>query len=228
MEGLVVLSVVLAAVTIAEATEVSNTVSVSIRGRTNQTGHQITQFEIFYDRVDGIGQGTVPWQLDVQQGVKESSRYLLASLSVNPAPAQDYQFFPLLGRYKIHTLAKSWSEAYHICQQEGAHLAIINSDTEAHVLMELYKRSPKAEGATYDGSAYIGLNDLVTEGKYVTVFGEDISKTGYVKWSKGEPNNSGGSDTNPGQDCGVFLKSSGLFDDARCTNKFPFICEQEL
>ncbi|XP_068084793.1 hemolymph lipopolysaccharide-binding protein-like [Anabrus simplex] len=172
MRVLVVLSMVLAAVTIAEATEVSNTVSVSIRGRTNQTGHRITEFEISYDRVDGIRGKTVPWQLDMEQGVQAGSRYLLARLSVKPVPTLDYLFFPLLGRYKFHTLVKTWSEAYDICEQEGAHLAVINSDTEANVLMELYKHSPKAKGASQGDNIYVGCNDIVTEGKFVTVFGE--------------------------------------------------------
>lgn len=45
----------------------------------------------------------------------------------------DYTFTPGIGLHKFHTKAKSWNEARKICNDEGGHLAIINSLAEESV-----------------------------------------------------------------------------------------------
>ena len=55
---------------------------------------------------------------------------------------------------------KNWEEAQKICEEEGAHLLILNSDEEAH-----------AVGSMLQGFYYwIGFHDQYVEGQYVTVF----------------------------------------------------------
>jgi hypothetical protein len=56
---------------------------------------------------------------------------------------------------------------------------------------------------------------------------EPLSSTGFYRWCQGQPNNWGGSATNPGQDCGAMNTNCGL-NDWDCNELLPFICEQEL
>ena len=57
---------------------------------------------------------------------------------------------------------------------------------------------------------------------------EPLSSSGFYRWvGPYEPNNGGGSDTLPGEDCGSMHTNGGL-NDISCTSKVPFICEQEL
>ncbi|XP_066998485.2 hemolymph lipopolysaccharide-binding protein [Anabrus simplex] len=204
---------------------ISKKVGVSITSRRNLTGHQLIQLEMLRSSGADIAKESVPWEIDIEQGEKKCSGQATKYLSVFiAAPTQlgdDYEFHPLVGRYKLHKTAQTWTEAFNICQQEGAHLAVINSDTEAQVLKDMLIRNEKPV-------AYVGVNDIVTEGKFVTIFGEELSKTGYAKWAPNEPNNMGGSATAPGEDCVALIKDTALFNDYSCTRKHPFICEQEL
>ncbi|KOB74070.1 putative cuticle protein (Cpr64Ac) [Operophtera brumata] len=45
--------------------------------------------------------------------------------------------------YKFHPQAVVWDEARQICQDEQAHLAIINSNVEATVLRDIYNKYPQ-------------------------------------------------------------------------------------
>jgi hypothetical protein len=56
---------------------------------------------------------------------------------------------------------------------------------------------------------------------------EPLDSTGFYRWTRDQPNNYGGSATHPGQDCGSMSDEGGL-NDWSCTDKMPFICEQEL
>ena len=57
---------------------------------------------------------------------------------------------------------------------------------------------------------------------------EPLNSSGFYRWSHpGEPNNLGGSASNPGEDCGSMHKNGGL-NDWPCNADVPFICEQEL
>jgi hypothetical protein len=60
------------------------------------------------------------------------------------------------------------------------------------------------------------------------VAGEPLSSTGFYRWSSpGQPDNAGGNDTLPGEDCGSMHSNGGL-NDMYCGAQIPFICEQEL
>ena len=49
------------------------------------------------------------------------------------AVRDDYHYTPGVGAHKLHTRAVTWNEARKMCNDEGGHLAIVNSFTEAHV-----------------------------------------------------------------------------------------------
>ena len=46
---------------------------------------------------------------------------------------EEYEYTSGIGAYKLHTLAKNWNDARRICNEEGGHLAIINSRAEEAV-----------------------------------------------------------------------------------------------
>nr|XP_012225576.1 PREDICTED: hemolymph lipopolysaccharide-binding protein-like isoform X2 [Linepithema humile]XP_012225577.1 PREDICTED: hemolymph lipopolysaccharide-binding protein-like isoform X2 [Linepithema humile] len=140
----------------------------------------------------------------------------------NPTMRDDYYYTMGIGVHKLHTRAATWNDARKFCNEEGGHLAIINSIAEEHVLMELFNRSGPIKGAAYPDEAFLGIHDLYKEGEWVTVLGDSLAKTGYTKWSDkwgGQPDNGGGK-----QHCGALMKEGGM-DDVACDVSFPFLCE---
>ncbi|XP_015590193.2 uncharacterized protein LOC107265335 [Cephus cinctus] len=134
----------------------------------------------------------------------------------------DYVYTPGIGSHKLHTRALVWNEARKMCNEEGGHLAIVNSLAEAHVLVEIFNASGPVKGASYTNVAYLGVHDLYKEGEWVTILGESLARTGYTKWSDkwgGQPDNGQGK-----QHCGVFMNEGGL-DDVACDVPFAFFCE---
>ncbi|CAG2066559.1 unnamed protein product [Timema podura] len=84
-----------------------------------------------------------------------------------------YRRFEGLGYYKLHTNPKTWFEAKRVCELELAHLAIINSEGEAAALQVLFQKHPRLMAdEQLNSEAFVGLNDIVNEGKFVTIFGK--------------------------------------------------------
>ncbi|XP_046146156.1 hemolymph lipopolysaccharide-binding protein-like [Osmia bicornis bicornis] len=137
-------------------------------------------------------------------------------------PREDYIYTAGIGSHKLHTRAESWNNARKICNQEGGHLAIINSYAEQRVLMELFKRSGPVVGAIYKKQASLGLHDLYMEGDWVTILGDPLAVTGFTVWSNsgtGQPDNTGGV-----QHCAGMLRD-GTMDDINCNIRHAFFCE---
>lgn len=56
------------------------------------------------------------------------------NMALRGAPMRDdYRYTMGIGAHKLHTRATTWNDARKICNEEGGHLAIINSIAEAHV-----------------------------------------------------------------------------------------------
>ncbi|XP_068081755.1 hemolymph lipopolysaccharide-binding protein-like isoform X2 [Anabrus simplex] len=185
---------------------------------------------LFVDLTKGIG-GTAnssgEISLDVEHGRSLCNNSELVRLSTtvsaleNPLRRGDYELFPGLGYYKLHTTVQLWKAAREICAMEGAHLIVINSDAEANVVKEYFSRKPTFPGSLKSDWVYAGFHDKYAEGDYVTVTGVSLSKSGYTMWQSGQPN--GGSKENGGG-----LNSQGLLVDVPNEWKLGFICEQEL
>jgi hypothetical protein len=77
-----------------------------------------------------------------------------------------------MGYYKIHTHGRTWSEAARICEEENAHLAIINSKEEANVLRLLLGRHRNLPDCDEEDFLWVGVHDVYTEGQYSSVFGK--------------------------------------------------------
>ncbi|XP_069675842.1 hemolymph lipopolysaccharide-binding protein-like [Periplaneta americana] len=130
--------------------------------------------------------------------------------------AIDYHNLPKLGFYKCHAMPESWFKASAICEQENAHLLVLNSEEEFNAIKEILETS-MMEGAYI----HIGLNDIDREGEFVTAQAEPIANSGYVKWGYEEPLR------NATVNC-VALDIEGRFYNIQCSRKLPFCCEGEI
>nr|CAD7259885.1 unnamed protein product [Timema shepardi] len=136
-----------------------------------------------------------------------------------PRAGPGYELFPGLGYYKLHQEHMTWEEARRTCLKEGSHLLIVNSETEAlQVVKVTYNRFPKLRD-----EIYVGINDLHTEGHFISVFGQPLTSVGYAEWMPNEPNDASGN-----EDCVHIYKIKLQLNDISCDTKLPFICEQSL
>lgn len=102
---------------------------------------------------------------------KAYSRIFISSVPP-PRAGPDYELFPGMGYYKLHTTPRTWNEALRTCAVEGAHLAIVNSESEARFLQLLFSRHPKITGGNHNDYAYLGVHDMFSEGQFTTIFGK--------------------------------------------------------
>lgn len=99
------------------------------------------------------------------------------------------------------------------CEEEGGHLAIINSVAESKAIANVFQKSG------YPGNwVYIGMHDLYEEGEFVTIHGQSIAEAGFTGWGINEPN--GGVTEN----CGAVDKN-GAIVDIQCDINIGFVCE---
>ncbi|XP_021924721.1 hemolymph lipopolysaccharide-binding protein-like isoform X2 [Zootermopsis nevadensis] len=200
----------------------------TISSRRNQTGHWISQVRLEHGTQEHIV--TSPWTVEVEQNTAScqglESVQLVATVTAPPPRAgPGYELRNGLGYYKVHSEPRNWQEARKICAEEGAHLAIINSEEESKAVQSMFV--PVAEKAKTVW-AFIGFHDLYTEGQYLTIFDEPLNSTGFYRWAgTNQPDNYGGNSTYPGEDCGSIHTNGGI-NDLACQAKVPFICEQEL
>ncbi|XP_026732761.1 macrophage mannose receptor 1-like [Trichoplusia ni] len=125
--------------------------------------------------------------------------------------------------YKFHTQPRTFWRANFVCSAEGGHLAIINSETEAKVLKELFAKYPavKMTGIFWKDVAFIGFANWGEQGELRTIHGQTLWEAGYSKFSPGEPNNA-----TTGEYCGAIYRTS-LLIDLWCNNVYAFICEKD-
>ena len=69
----------------------------------------------------------------------------------------------------------------------------------------------------YDG-AWIGLNDIHTEGTFHWLNGTHVA---YTKWALKQPNN------NDNHDCVWIKVGEGTWYDISCARQLPFVCEKK-
>ncbi|KAJ9590460.1 hypothetical protein L9F63_016491 [Diploptera punctata] len=206
---------------------ISNNLKFSIVSRRNSTGHWIAQVELKHG---AESKEAGPWEVDVDQTTTKYGDFetivIAAEIAAPPRgiatkllePPQDYKHLPSQGFYKFHRDQSTWLVARLKCEEEGTHLAIINSPREALAVTSLWVREPKLFNDWRDDWAFIGFHDLYDEGQYVTVFNQSLQDAGYATWFKGEP------DGEMSQNCGLININSQL-GTIFCSQKLPFICE---
>ncbi|XP_069701703.1 hemolymph lipopolysaccharide-binding protein-like isoform X2 [Periplaneta americana] len=210
----------------------TNTLKLSIVSRRNQTGHWVAQVQLGHE-ADPKDAG--PWELDLDHTTfkcENSESVLITAIVTGPSlsasddvrhkrvPSPGYDVMAGLGYYKLHTTGKTWNEALQICEQEGAHLLILNSEEEANVVGSLWDRGSKFVDVVNDVYAHIGFHNMYKNEEYVTIFNQSLTNTGFMKWASGHP-------TRNKKFCGLFGRNKVLADDA-CFHKRAFFCEAEM
>ncbi|XP_069678792.1 hemolymph lipopolysaccharide-binding protein-like isoform X2 [Periplaneta americana] len=121
-----------------------------------------------------------------------------------------YRQIPPFGFYKFHSLKETWDNAKKRCEQEGAHLIILNAIEEFNDVKNEFN---------FMGIIHVGFHDNDEEGKYVTVLGESLNSTGYMNWARGDPEGT------TIKNCG-FVYFDGKIGDQKCTDSEQFVCER--
>lgn len=110
----------------------------------------------------------------------------------------------------------AWADAKAECEKIGATLPIIsNAPENADIL--------KVKTQMNLGEAWLGLNDIATEGSYIWTDGTPAKN--YVNWAGGEPNNGGVPNNMNDQDC-IRMYSNGQWDDLGCSALQNVFCER--
>jgi hypothetical protein len=121
------------------------------------------------------------------------------------------------GSYGGHTyiycgsLSTDWYAAQAWCSARGYDLATIDDAGENSYTSSLI-------GTAGSVSAWIGLNDVASEGSWVWASGRS---SGYRAWGSGEPNNLGNEDCTEQYAPG----SSGRWNDMPCSASLRWLCE---
>lgn len=123
-------------------------------------------------------------------------------------------------RYRVITNDATWDTQQAACAADGqnAYLAVPNDQAELDALLD----------AADEFRIWVGIDDRMTEGTYVTANGGTFSATDPL-WAGNEPNNqpfSGGGGPN-GADCVVGRRNDGALYDDRCTQTYAAVCECE-
>ncbi|XP_041977713.1 C-type mannose receptor 2-like isoform X2 [Aricia agestis] len=117
--------------------------------------------------------------------------------------------------YKLHLTPKSWKDAYTTCSVEGSRVAVINSDEEAKIFVDMIKSS---SNDLIGDAAHLGFK---YDNGWKIYQGTHLSSSGYVKWDDGQPDRSGN------KTCGSMLYN-GLLSAVNCNDKRIFICEKSI
>ncbi|KAJ8715422.1 hypothetical protein PYW07_009904 [Mythimna separata] len=124
--------------------------------------------------------------------------------------------------YKFHPIPRIFTRAFFACAAEGGHLAIINSNTEAKVLSEIFAKYPERTlvGMPYKNVAFVGIHDWNEHADWRTIHGQTLAEAGFGTFSPGNPSNGA-----PGQYCGAIYRI-GQLDDMYCDKLAAFFCEK--
>ncbi|KAK7790052.1 hypothetical protein R5R35_007428 [Gryllus longicercus] len=194
--------------------------SVAVGTSRNASGHWEAQVVLQRrSEAPGRGAGEVRLEVEPSTAICGGARVDSVTLTIRgppPPPGPGYVSVPGVGYYRIHKELHTWAEAKAICEAEGGHLLIINSEAEDKAILQLLKRTPNL--STW---LFIGFDDKEKEGFYVTIFGDPVASLGYARWHPGQPD-----DWDKKEDCGTVWTESGGLNDYICDGKMGFICEQ--
>ncbi|XP_059689041.1 CD209 antigen-like protein A [Gavia stellata] len=110
--------------------------------------------------------------------------------------------------YSFSTETMSWADAKEICADQGAHLVVVNSDTEQTFLKDNINNS-----STY----WLGVTDQLEEGTWVWTNGEHTSISYWNTWKENKDKDQ--------KDCGS-IGPDGIWNDDRCSRSNHWICEK--
>lgn len=114
--------------------------------------------------------------------------------------------------FRLFEKRANYTEAMEICRQEGGELANILTSARTNGLSNMVS-------SINERKAYVGMDDIEHEGKFMTVSGKLLSCFEYRAWAPGEPRSRRKSD-----DCVVIDGQRG-WRVVNCARRLPFICE---
>jgi hypothetical protein len=136
--------------------------------------------------------------------------------NAGPPCMQSYLPQPgLSSRYRVVNAGKTWPVAELDCESEGAHLVVIDDDTENALVQSVAEQSMTSSKST-NQLTWIGLGDSANEGEFRWVTGEAVT---LARWFPGEPNNLYGN-----EDC-VEIRANGEWNDDHCDAPLTYVCE---
>ncbi|XP_025099806.1 perlucin-like [Pomacea canaliculata] len=112
--------------------------------------------------------------------------------------------------YNYVSTKATFPEAMGLCIREGYDLLEINSASEASFIQKFVK-------ANNSTSAWIGVNDLVVEGQWVS--SSELTPLKYNNWGPNQPDNYENE-----EDCAEFYPNLD-WNDYSCRKRNDFICE---
>ncbi|XP_043269965.1 secretory phospholipase A2 receptor-like [Venturia canescens] len=116
---------------------------------------------------------------------------------------------------KLHLQTVTWNQARKICIEEGGHLAIIRTDEEEKIVLQMMTDKSV-------DTAWLGLHDVFENGVWISIFDEPVDHIGWSKWStRFSPN--------PSSDhCATILRTDGAMTDHDCASRIPFVCKASI
>lgn len=137
----------------------------------------------------------------------------------HPVSLSNFPFTVCLRGTKVHKKCylaseglKHYHEANEDCISKGGTLAVPRNSDEISALRDYSKRSLPGVN-----DFWLGINDMVTEGKFLDVHGFAVS---FLNWDRAQP--SGGKREN----CVLFSQSAqGKWSDEACRSSKRYICE---
>ncbi|XP_053548856.1 mannose-binding protein C-like [Bombina bombina] len=110
--------------------------------------------------------------------------------------------------FATNGIEANYNDAVATCTKAGGQLASPQNSNENQAVLAIVLQ--------YNKSAYLGINDMETEGKFIYPNGETL---GYSNWYTHEPNNYHGA-----EDC-VEISTAGKWNDKNCSERHLIICE---
>lgn len=134
----------------------------------------------------------------------------------NVCPAS-YATLPGAGThvYRLLTASAAWATQKGLCSADGsgAYLAVPNNQAELTAIMT----------AINQAHGWVGIDDMATEGTYVTANGGTFSATDPL-WDTGQPDNKPFAGAG-GSDCVSGVKATNRLADTKCSESYTAICE---
>ncbi|XP_067011714.2 hemolymph lipopolysaccharide-binding protein isoform X1 [Anabrus simplex] len=132
-----------------------------------------------------------------------------ARVDVSPG-SSDYQLIPGHGYYKVHNVLLTWDEGRRLCEMDGAHMVVFDSQEEADAVFEIADCCP-----------WVGVSRQNSRSPWMTVLGQPLSSTGFTGWATGYPLESG--------NCNMIFKNNGIgMINWICSLNLGVICEKPL
>nr|XP_034321392.1 CD209 antigen-like protein A isoform X1 [Crassostrea gigas] len=114
--------------------------------------------------------------------------------------------------YKFSSSTATFKHAMIFCNNHGAELLELHTKAEE----DWIDLQCRVRGYSY--GVWLGLSDIQTEGKFVSLSDARKPRGNFRNWMKGEPNNSGHN-----EHCAMYWITRRGWNDDQCTNKLNIV-----